>query len=75
MKCNGSTMRKYKALISQKSQLQLRAKQIAPLLRKHYQNDVPLTGENPPLKCCQPLEILAQLKTALDIFLIKIWGL
>ena len=38
--------------------VQLRAKQTAPLVNKHYQNEVTLTGQRPPLKCCQPLEIL-----------------
>ena len=38
--------------------VQLRAKQTAPLVNKHYQNDVTLTGQSPPLTCCQPLEIL-----------------
>ena len=53
--------------------IQLIAKQTASLVNKHYQNEVTLTGQNPPLKCCQPLEILAQLKTGLDLFMIKIW--
>ena len=52
--------------------IQLRAKQTAPLVNKHFQNEVTLTGQNLPLKCCQPLEILAQLKTGLDLFMIKI---
>ena len=30
--------------------VQLRAKQTAPLVKKHYQNEVTLTGQNPPLK-------------------------
>ena len=29
------------------------------LLNKPYENEVTLTGQNPPLKCCQPLELLA----------------
>ena len=53
--------------------LQLRAKQTAPLVNKHYQNEVTLTGQNPPLKCCQPLESLARLIT--DLSMIEIWGL
>ena len=28
------------------------------LLNKPYENEVTLTGQNPPLKCCQPLELL-----------------
>ena len=30
--------------------LQLRAKQMAHLLHKHYQNEITLTGQNPPFK-------------------------
>ena len=30
--------------------VQLKAKQTAPLVNKHYQNEVTLTGQNPPLK-------------------------
>ena len=36
--------------------IQLRAKQMAHLVNKHYQNEVTLTGQNPTLKCWQPLE-------------------
>ena len=32
------------------------------LLNKPYENEVALTGQNPPLKCCQLLELLTQLK-------------
>ena len=62
-------------LLSFSANIQLRAKQTAPLVNKHYQNDVTLTGYNPPLKCCQPLEILAQPKMGLDLLMMKIWGL
>ena len=55
--------------------LQLRAKQTAPLVNKHYQNEVTLTGQNPPLKCCQPLEILTHFITGLDLSMIEIWCL
>ena len=40
------------------SEVQLRAKQMAHLVNKHYQNEVTLTGQNLPLKCCKPVEIL-----------------
>ena len=53
--------------------IQLRAKQTAPLVNKHYQNEVTLTGQNPPLKCCQPLEILTHFITGLDLSMIEIW--
>ena len=36
------------------------------LLNKPYENEVTLNGQNPPLKCCQPLELLTQLKKSLD---------
>ena len=55
--------------------LQLRAKQTAPLLNKHYQNEVTLTGQNPPLKFCQSLEILTHFITGLDLSMIEIWSL
>ena len=50
--------------------LQLRGKQTAPLVNKHYQNEVTLTGQSPPLKCCQPLEILTHFLTDLDLSMI-----
>ena len=55
--------------------LQLRVKQTAPLINKHYQNEVTLTGKSPPLKCCQPLEILTHFIMGLDLSMIEIWGL
>ena len=36
------------------------------LLNKPYENEVTLTGQNPPLKCYQPLELFTQLKRGLD---------
>ena len=45
------------------------------LLNKPYENEVNLTGQNPPLKCCQPLEFLTNFKMGLDCFLLKICGL
>ena len=59
----------------QKLELQLRAKQTAPLVNKHYKNEVTLTGQSLPLKCCQPLEILTHFITGLDLSMIEIWGL
>ena len=55
--------------------IQLREKQTAHLIDKNYQNEITLTGQNPPLKCCQPLKILAHLTKGLDLFMIEIWGL
>ena len=57
------------------NQIQLRAKQTALLVKKHYQNEVNLTGQSLPLKCCQPLEILTHFITGLDLSMIEIWGL
>ena len=48
---------------------------MAQLVNKDYENKVTLTGQNLPLKCYQLLEILTQVKTGLDLFMIKIWGL
>ena len=55
--------------------VQLRAKQTAHLVNKHYQNEVTLTGQNLSLKCCQPVEILTHFITGLDLSMIEIWGL
>ena len=38
-------------------------------------NKVTLRGQNPFLKFCYALEIYSQLKTSLDLLLLKIWGL
>ena len=38
-------------------------------------NEVTLTGQNPSLKFCQPLELWAELKKGLDLLILKIWGL
>ena len=35
-------------------------------LNKPYENEVTLTGQNPPSKSYQPLELLTQLKKGLD---------
>ena len=37
------------------------------LLNKSYENEVTLTGQKPPLKFCQPLELLTQLKKGIDL--------
>ena len=34
---------------------------------KPYENEVTLTGQNPPLKCCQNLEISFTLRKDLDL--------
>ena len=38
-------------------------------------NKVTLRGQNPSLKFFHPLEIYTQLKTGLDLLVLKIWGL
>ena len=45
------------------------------LLNKPYENEVNLTGQKTPLKCCQPLEFLTHFKMGLDLFILKICGL
>ena len=55
--------------------IKLRAKQTAPLVNKHYQNEVILTGPRPPLKCCQPLKIQTHFITGLDLSMVEILGL
>ena len=57
------------------STIQLRAKQTAHLVNKHYQNEVTLTGQNLPLKCCKPVEILTHFTTGLDFPMLEIWSL
>ena len=45
------------------------------LPNKPYLNEVTLTRQNPPLKCCQLLELFTQFKRGLDLSMLKIWGL
>ena len=42
------------------------------LLNKPYVNEVTLTGQNVPLKCCWPFELLTQFWKDLDISILKI---
>ena len=37
------------------------------LLNKPYENEVTLTGQNPPLKCCQHLEIQYTMRKKVDL--------
>ena len=37
-----------------------------------YENEVTLTGQNPPLKCCQPPELFTKLNRGLNISMLKI---
>ena len=55
--------------------LQIKSDQTERLLNKPYVNEVTLTGQNPPLKYCQPLELLTQLEKDIDLSMLKIWGL
>ena len=66
---------KYYRLFDFEIQIQLRAKQTAPLVNQHCQNEVTLTGQSQPLKYCQLLEILTHFITGLDLSMIEIWGL
>ena len=45
------------------------------VLTKPYINEVTLTGQNPPLKCWWPFDLLLQLKRNLDFSILKILGL
>ena len=45
------------------------------LLDKPYENEVTLTGQNPPLKCCQQLEIQYTVRKRVDLLMLKILGL
>ena len=45
------------------------------LFDKPYVNEVTLTEQNLPLKCCQPLEILPHFTKGLNLLLLNIWGL
>ena len=40
---------------------------VIPLVNKPYINEVTLTGQNVPLKCCQLLGLLTQLKREIDL--------
>ena len=55
--------------------IQIKSDQTERLLNKPYVNEVTLTGQNPPLKYCQPLELLTQLEKDIDLSMLKIWGL
>ena len=47
--------------------IQSRAKVYKRSLNKPYENEVTLRGQNPPLKCCQDLEILTLFEKGLDL--------
>ena len=55
--------------------IQIKSDQTERLLNKPYVNEVTLTGQNPPLTYCQPLELLTQLGKDIDLSMLKIWGL
>ena len=48
---------------------------IIQLLNKPYENEVTLTGQNPPLKCCQQIEIQNTVRKREDLLMLKILGL
>ena len=43
-------------------------------LNKPYENEVTMTGQKPPSKCCQHLETLHTLRKGLDLLMLKILG-
>ena len=45
------------------------------LLNKPYEKEVTLTGQNPPLKYCQHLEIQYTVRKKVDLLMLKILGL
>ena len=45
------------------------------LLNKPFENEIALTGQNPPLKCCQHLEIQYTLRKRVDLLMLKILDL
>ena len=45
------------------------------LLSKPYENEVTLTGQNTPLKCCQHLEIQYTVRKRVDVLILKVLGL
>ena len=45
------------------------------LLNKPYVNVVTLRGQNQPLKCCQPFQLLTPFEMGLDLCILIIWGL
>ena len=47
--------------------IQSRAKVYKRLLNKPYENEVTLREQNPPLKCCQPLDILTSFEMGIDL--------
>ena len=47
--------------------VQLWTSAIIRLLNKPYENEVTLTGQNAPLKCCQLLGLLTQLEWKIDL--------
>ena len=57
------------------SHLQLSKSDYKRLLHKPYVNEVHLTGQNPPLNCCQHLEIQYTVRKRVDLLMLKILGL
>ena len=55
--------------------VQLCQMNVGRLFSKPYVNEVTLTRQNLPLKCCQLLELWTQLKRNLDFSMLKIWCL
>ena len=56
-------------------QLQLPTFAITWLLNTPYENEVTLTGQNPPLRCYQHLEIQYTVRKRVDLLMLKILDL
>ena len=50
--------------------IQPRAKVYKRLLNKPHENEVTLRGQKPPLKCCQPFELLTYFEKGIRSFCI-----
>ena len=50
-------------------------KTLHTVTNKPYVNEVTLTGQNLPLKCCQPLDFQCTFLKGLDLLMLKILGL
>ena len=60
-------------LRKQLNKVQLPTFAFTRLLDKPYENEVTLTVQNPPLKCCQHIEIRYTVRKRVDLFMLKFW--
>ena len=59
---NTYTLQIVVSLVEAYLHIQLLTSDYKRLLNKPYENEVTLRGQNPPLKCCRPLELLSPFK-------------